>query len=237
VSSSFGSTRWSVVLAAGQRSLPTSDQALADLCQAYWFPLYAYVRRRVADVNSAQDLTQEFFANLLEKNILAVAQPERGRFRSFLLTALKNFLANEWERQRAKKRGAGQSPLSLDFAAGENRYCREPSYSSTAERLFDRHWALTLLEQVLSELRTVYLQSGKEAQFDVLKPFLTGSRELSLAEAAKALGLSEGAVKVAAHRLRQHYRDLLRTAIAHTLAESEQIDDEIRWLFDVLGNQ
>jgi RNA polymerase sigma factor (sigma-70 family) len=236
-SSSFATTRWSMVLAAGQRSLPSSEKALASLCETYWYPLYAFMRRRGIDVERAQDLTQEFFARVLEKNILAGVQPEWGRFRAFLLTALKNFLVNEWERGQSQKRGGGKMALSLDFAAGEKRFCQEPSHTWTPERLFARQWALTLLEQVLAQLRQEFAKAGKEKHFDILKPFLAGDRTgISLADAGKELGLSEGAAKVAAHRLRKRYRELLREEVAETLADGEEVEEEIRWLFEVLGS-
>lgn len=234
--SSFATTRWSMVVAAGQVSSPSSAEALAHLCRTYWYPLYAFVRRRVADVNLAQDLTQDFFARLLEKNLLAVAQPERGKFRAFLLTALKNFLANEVAKQRTHKRGGSRLTLSLDFDIGEDRFRREPAHHATPERHFARQWALALLDQVLLALRNEYEDAGKAAHFDRLKPFLGGGETtLSLADVAGELGLTEGAAKVAAHRLRRRYRDLLRAEVTHTLAEGEAVDDEIRWLFGVLA--
>jgi RNA polymerase sigma-70 factor (ECF subfamily) len=228
----FATTCWSVVLAAGHRSSPDSQRALAALCQSYWYPLYAYVRRRVADVHEAQDLTQEFFSRLLEKDVLAVAQPERGRFRAFLLTALKNFLANEWDKSRAQKRGGGQPVWSLDFASGESRYGMEPAHTTTAERLYERQWTLGLLARVLSQLRAEYAANGKEQLFESLKGFLMGDSEsASYDDAGHALGLSAGAVRVAAHRFRQRYRQLLRAEVAQTVADPSEIDDEIRRLF------
>ena len=231
----FASTQWSLVLAAGHRSLPASDRALADLCRVYWYPLYAYARRCLGDVHEAQDATQDFFGRLLEKNLLARAQQERGRFRSFLLTAFKNFLANQRDKANAGKRGGGRMPLSLDFDAGDSRYNLEPSHSWTAERLFERQWALTLLDQVLADLRAELVADDKEALFESLKVYLTGDAAASYAELAPTLGMSEGAVKVAAHRLRQRYRELLRRAVAQTVADAAEVDDEIRRLFEALG--
>jgi RNA polymerase sigma factor (sigma-70 family) len=231
----FASTHWSLVLAAGRRSLPASDQALSVLCRAYWYPLYAYARRRLGDLDHAQDLTQDFFARLLEKNILAGAQPERGHFRAFLLTAFKNFLTNEGEKARAEKRGGGRAFLPLDFRAGDSRYDREPAHAWTPERLFERQWALTLLEQVLAALRAEYAADGKEELFDRLKVYLTGETAASYADCAPALGMSEGAIKVAAHRLRARYRALLRWEVAQTVADPAEVDDEIRRLFDALA--
>jgi RNA polymerase sigma factor (sigma-70 family) len=233
----FQSTRWTLVLAAGHKSSPDSQEALAALCETYWYPLYAYVRRHGAEVHRAQDLTQDFFARLLEKNLLAVAQPERGRFRTFLLSTLKNFLCNEYDKVRAKKRGGDRLVLSLDFEAGESRYQREPAHSLTAERLFERQWALAVLDRVLAQLRAEFAGAGKEPLFDALKAFLTAGRgEASYAAAAEALGMTEGAVRVAAHRLRRRYRELLRAEVAQTVAEPDEIDDEIRRLFETLGD-
>ena len=235
--SEFASTRWSLVIAAGRRSSPEAAGALESLCRTYWFPLYAYVRRRVPDRHEAQDLTQEFFSRLLELNHFAVADPERGRFRAFLLTALKHFLTNEWEKSRALKRGGGRAPLSLDFDSGESRLSLEPANDQTPERLFDRQWAITLLDQVLIRLQTERDAAGKGRQFETLKQFLTGGREeASYANVAAELGMSAGAVKVAAHRLRQRYRELLRAEVAQTVAAPEEVDDEIRRLFEALGN-
>jgi DNA-directed RNA polymerase specialized sigma24 family protein len=231
----FASTHWSLVLAAGQRSLPGSDQALAALCRTYWYPLYAFARRRLGDVHQAQDFTQDFFARLLEKNILASALSDRGRFRAFLLTAFKNFLANEGDKARAQKRGGGQAPLPLDFHAGDSRYELEPADRWTPERLFDRQWTLTLIGQVLAALRAEFAADGKEALFDQIKGFLTGESDASYAAIALGLGMSEGAAKAAAHRMRQRYRELLRHEVAQTVADPAEIDDEIRRLFESLA--
>ena len=221
-----------MVVAAGRRSSPASKAALADLCQRYWYPLYVYVRRRVADVDEARDLTQDFFARLLEKNTLALADPERGRFRSFLLTALKHFLINEWEKARAQKRGGGRKALAIDFEAKESQFTREPAHTWTPERLYERHWALTLLDQVLAQLRQEFQAAGKGKLFEQLKGFLVGdSATATHADAAGKLGMSEGAVKVAAHRLRKRYRELLRQEVAQTVADDNEVEDEIRALF------
>jgi RNA polymerase sigma factor (sigma-70 family) len=223
------------VLAAGRRSSPDSEKALAALCRIYWYPLYAYIRHHGAEVHHAQDLTQDFFARLLEKNILAVAQPERGRFRTFLLSTLKNFLCNEYDKARAKKRGGDRLVLSLDFEAGESRYRMEPAHTLTAERLFERQWALAVLDRVLGLLRAEFAAAGKEPLFDTLKALLTaGRKEASYAAAAETLGMTEGAIRVAAHRLRRRYRGLLRAEVAQTVAEPDEIDDEIRRLFETL---
>ncbi len=234
--SSFATTHWSLVVAAGRRSSPASAGALADLCQRYWYPLYVYVRRRVPNVEEARDLTQEFFARLLERNTLALADPERGRFRSFLLTALKHFLINEWEKAKARKRGGGRRALALDFDSKEPQLRVEPEHTWTPERLYERHWALTLLEQVLAQLRQESHAAGKGALFDHLKGFLAGeSKTATYAQTARDLGMTEGAVKVAAHRLRKRYRELLRNEVAQTVADDAEVDDEIRALFRSLG--
>lgn len=233
---SFNTTHWSLVLEAGRAPRADADSALAALCQHYWYPLYAYVRRRVHDVSEAQDLTQEFFARLLEKDLLAQAAPDRGRFRSFLLTAMQNFLTNEWHKAQATKRGGGLQVLSLDFAAGDSRLNLDPGHEWTAEKLFERNWAITLLDHVLSRLREEYTNAGRGPLFDLLRPYIAGNRaEGSLAEIATKLEMTEGAAKVAAHRLRKRYRELLRSELAQTVADPSEIDDEIAWLFNALG--
>ena len=231
----FATTRWSLVLAAGQRASPEGAAALATLCGQYWYPLYAFARRRTGAVEEARDLTQEFFARLLEKDTLARAQPERGRFRAFLLTAFKNFLANEGARARAQKRGGGRAVLPLDFAWGDARYCREPADPWTAERLYDRQWTLLLLEQIFARLRARYEGQGKGRLFEQLKPFLTGDPAgTPYTAAGAALGMTEGAVKVAVHRLRKAYRELLQGAVAATVADPSDVRAEIMELFRCL---
>ena len=228
----FASTRWSVVVAAGQRGSPESEAALATLCRLYWYPLYAYARRRLPNAADAQDLTQEFFSRLLEKDYLQQADRQRGRFRAFLLTAFKHFLSKEHERARAQKRGGGRTPLPLDFDGGERRYHREPSHEATPEALFERGWALTLLEQGLVRLREELARAGKERLFESLKgTLLVEDTPRSYAELAGELGMSAEALKVAAHRLRRRYRELIRAEIAQTVTTDEEIDDELRDLF------
>ena len=232
----FETTHWSLVLAAGRSSSPASTAALTSLCETYWYPLYAYVRRRVDTVDEARDLTQEFFANFIEKRYFATARPERGRFRAFLLTTFKHFLANEWDKARALKRGGGSSPISLDFDKGESRFHLEPQDDLTPERLYDRQWALTLLKRVLDTLRDEFVRDGKQQQFDHLKQFVSGRPPAGgYAEAAAGLGMSEGAAKVAAHRLRRLYRKLLREEISQTVSTPGEVDDEIRNLFTVFS--
>ncbi len=236
VAGQFAATRWTVVLSAGQAPSPQAGRALEELCRAYWYPLYAYVRRRGYDVQEAEDLTQEFFARLLAKNYLADVDRTKGRFRSFLLGSLKHFLANEWDRARAAKRGGGQPPLSLDTRTAETRYRSEPADELTPEKLLDRQWALALLDQVLARLQAEFVADGKGAQFSQLKLFLTeGKGTTSYAAVATKLQTTEGAVKVAVHRLRRRYRELLREEISHTVATPAEIDEEIRHLFAVFA--
>jgi len=232
----FATTHWSLVVAARDRDSPQARDALAALCATYWYPLYAFVRRQGHSADEAQDLTQEFFARLLEKDFLAAVDREKGKFRSFLLAACKHFLSNERDRARAQKRGGGNAPLSLDLDDAEARFGREPGHTLTAEKLFERRWALALLQEVLARLREEYAARDKEALFDRLRGFLVGERQPGgHAAAAAELGLSEGAVKVAVHRLRQRYRELIREEIGRTVHDPEAIGDEIRALFAALA--
>ena len=235
---SFATTRWSIVLAAGrptQSSPPPA--ALAELCQAYWPPLYAYVRRRSGSVESAQDLTQEFFLRLLQKGTLAAASPDRGRFRAFLLTGVKNFLANQRDREHTRKRGGGRLALSLDWESVDARHTFEPVDTLTPERRFEREWAVTLLERVVQRLRDEFVASGKAASFEALKPTLTGEAAQGTYDAiSRELGCSLDAARQAAHRLRKRYRELLRDEVAQTVADREDVDDEIRRLFETFAD-
>jgi RNA polymerase sigma factor (sigma-70 family) len=228
----FASTRWSLVVAAGQRDAPESAAALASLCHLYWYPLYAYARRRLPTAEDAQDLTQAFFARLLEKDYLRQADRQRGRFRSFLLTAFKHFLAHEQERANAQKRGGGRKALPLDFPDGERRFRREPGHEATAEALYERGWALTLLEQALARLREEQIDAGKERLFGCLKETLTGAdAPRPYADIAAELGTSVEAIKVLVHRLRRRYGELLRAEIAQTVTTAEEVEAELRDLF------
>lgn len=220
---------------AGRRSSPDSRRALESLCEAYWYPLYAYVRRRVSDVNDAHDLTQAFFAELLTKNYVGAAKAERGRFRAFLLTSLKHFLSKERERANAQKRGGGNTSIPLDFESADTRYRIEPTRGLTAEQIYDREWALALLGRILQRLESEAAEAGKSEQFEELKAFLIGEHAGSTyADAAARLNTTEAAVKMAASRLRRRYRELLREEIAETLNAKEDVDDEISNLFATL---
>ena len=232
----FATTRWSIVLAAGQAVSPESRRALESLCETYWFPVYTYVRRLVPDVEDAQDLTQGFFIHLLDKDAVAKADPNRGRFRAFLLTALKNFLANEQQKARADKRGGGKAPLSLDFESGESRYQIEPSHALTPEKLYERRWVLTLLDQVLDSLRKELAEAGKAPQWEALKMALTGEMTIvNYEQAAAALGITAAAAKQSAYRLRKRYRELFRQEVARTVADDAEVDDEIGRLLETLS--
>jgi len=231
----FATTRWSIVLAAGARQTPVGSQALQTLCESYWYPLYAYVRRRGLDAHEAQDLTQDFFAHLLDSEAVGVASPERGRFRSFLLGSLQNFLSNHWRKENAQKRGGGRTPLSLDLAAGEQRYIAEPAHELTPEKVYERRWALTLLQQVVETLAAEYAADGKAQLFDNLKAYLGGNLDgLPYAELAATTGMSVGSIKVAVHRLRRRCGDVLREQIAQTVADPAGVDQELKDLFAAL---
>ena len=233
----FATTHWTVVLAAGRRSTPQSDRALEELCRTYWYPLYAYVRRHGHSKEDAEDLTQGFFAAFLRRNYLGDVRSEKGRFRAFLLAALKHFLANEHDRASRQKRGGGQAPLSLDWQNADTRYQVDPADRLSPDKLYDRAWATTLLEQVIGRLRAECVAEGKANAFEQLKPFLTvGKGDLPYAEAAASLGLNEGAARVAVHRLRRRYRELLREQIAQTLSDPADLDEELRALFQAFGD-
>jgi RNA polymerase sigma factor (sigma-70 family) len=232
----FALTRWSVVLAAGRGESVHSRDALEQLCRTYWHPIYAFVRRRGYSPPDAQDLTQEFFARLLEKNYLGNVDRSKGRFRSFLLASLKHFLANEWDKAKAQKRGGHHVLIPIDVRSAETSYALEPVENVTPETIFERRWALALLQNVLAQLRAEYLREGKTKLFDQLRSTLTGERQtLPYAEIGTRLQMSEAAVKVAVHRLRQRYRELLRKEIAHTVSGPEEVEDEMRGLFAALG--
>jgi RNA polymerase sigma factor (sigma-70 family) len=231
----FVTTHWSVVLTAGRSETTRAHAALEKLCGAYWFPLYAYVRRRGYSVEDAQDLTQEFFARVLEHQWLARADQAKGRFRTFLLTAMERFLANEWDKVRALKRGGGQRNIPIQLDTAETRYGVDPADTGTPEQAFEYRWALTLLDEVIGQLEAEYRVRDQAELFTALKPCLVGDRASQpYAELAAALEMEEGTVKVTVHRLRQRYRELLRAEIANTVAAPGEVDAEMRHLFNVL---
>ena len=232
----FETTHWSIILSAGRSDSTHAREAAEKFCAAYWYPLYAFVRRQGHGPDDAQDLTQEFFARLLARRSLGQVDPAKGKFRSFLLAALKHFLANEWDRAQAEKRGGEHTFVSFDQQTAEERYGNEPAHEATPEKLFERRWALTLLEQVLARLREENDADGKSDLFDRLKATLTGEEDAATyAAMAAQLGMTEAAVKVAVHRLRQRYRELLRKEIARTVNSDGEVEEELRYLFAVLS--
>jgi RNA polymerase sigma factor (sigma-70 family) len=232
----FATTRWSLVLAAGHQTDERSSEALASLCEMYWYAVYAFIRRQGYRPEDGADLTQAFFLRVLEKNYFQDADPARGRFRAFLCASIRHFLSNERDRARALKRGGAHPLISLDVETAEGRYELQPRDDLTPEKLFDRHWALTLLERVLTRLREDHVSAGKAELFDHLKGFLTGdSAAVPYADVAKALGMTEGAVKVAVHRLRRHFRDTLVQEIAETVSDPADIDAEIEYLLKAVS--
>lgn len=234
---SFATTCWSRVAAAGSLESEDARAAFSELCAAYWHPLYAYVRCRGFSLDDAQDLTQAFFTRLFEKHAVQVADRQRGKFRSFLLASLDHFLCNERDRAQAQKRGGGCLPISLDFAAGESRVSLEPSHRLTPERLFERHWALALLETVIQNLEAEYRASGKGRQFELLRETLSGDRNRpDYAAIAARLDLTVDAARQAAHRLRKRYRTLLREEVARTVADPAEVDEELDALFRALSD-
>jgi len=223
------------VRAAGQRSDPGSDEALAQLCEAYWLPLYAFVRRSGHPPDEAGDLTQAYFTKLLEKNYLEGLAPERGRFRSFLLASVKHFLANEYDSARALKRGGGKDLLSLDVEHAEEGLVVRAADDENPETLFEKQWARVLLDRTSATLCDEMARTGKRAQFDRLHPLLVaGKSSRSYKELAHELDLTESAVKMSVHRMRRRFGELLREEISHTVDSADQVDDEVRYLFDIL---
>ena len=232
----FTTTHWTVVVAAGGQATAQAERALAELCRTYWYPLYAYVRRRGYGKPDAEDLTQGFFAAFLKRNYLGGLAAEKGRFRAFLLAAMKHYLANEWDRAGSLKRGAGQEFIALDAHDAESRYALEPQDELGADRIYERRWALLLLERVLGRLKRESAAAGRAAHFEELKGALSAADEaLPYAGVAARLGTSEAAVKVAVHRLRKRYRELLRAEITPTVSCAAEVEDEVRYLFTVLG--
>jgi RNA polymerase sigma-70 factor (ECF subfamily) len=232
----FATTSWSVVVAARDGDAAQAREALATLCETYWYPLYAFIRRQGNSAQEAEDLTQEFFSRLLEKDFLEGVDRSRGKFRSFLLAACGHFLSNERDRARAWKRGGRCRIVSLDFAQAETQYALEAADRLSPDKLFARRWALTLLRNVLSRLRADYAARGKAALFDRLRVSLLGEDSEPAASLAAALGMTAGAVRVAVHRLRQQFRELLREEIARTVDRPEEIEEEMRDLFTAFGS-
>jgi RNA polymerase sigma factor (sigma-70 family) len=234
--SRFPTTRWTLVVAAGDPQRKEARSALADLCENYWYPLYAYLRRRGYAPDAAQDLTQEFFVRVLEGRYLDRADPEKGRFRSFILTSLRFFVADQGDRQRAYKRGGG-ALVPLEFSSGEDRFQREPANNETPDRIFERRWALSVLDRVVEKLRSEFVHHGRPEHFERLKIFLLGQSDAQYAALAKEMNTSEGALKVAIHRLRKRYRELFRQEIADTVADPAEVESELRFLAAVLSKK
>lgn len=232
----FATTRWSLIIQARHSDMIPARAALGELCEAYWLPVYGFMRRQTNDVHEAQDLTQGFFASLLSPDALANLHPDRGRFRSFLLVAAKHFVCNEWDKQHAIRRG-GQIVLhSLDYEFGERQLSQELQREESAESVFERRWAIAILDRVLQYLRDEYELTQKKTLFDCLSPFLSGDQNgKGYQGVCEALQISPEAARVAAHRMRKRYRQILREEIAHTTATPQEVDDELRHLFAVLS--
>lgn len=233
----FATTHWSLILAAGRSPTPRSAAALETLCETYWPPRYAYARRKGHSAEDAEDLVQGLFALLLEREDLQHVAPERGKFRSFLLASLNHYISNERDRARAKKRGGDRLILSLDAQREEEGYLQEPADNLTPEKVFERRWALTLLERAFARLRDEHEVKGKSEFFDSIQPYLVASEDRApYKEAAEKLGMSEGSLKVAIHRMRRRFRDALRDEVAQTVTNEKEIEEEIRYLLTVLGS-
>ena len=238
VRAEFHTTRWSLVLAAGDQVRVDHSDALESLCNLYWYPLYAYARRQGASEGDAQDSVQSFFAYLLEKNIVAVAEQQRGRFRTFLLTSFSNYLKNEFAGKNALKRGGGKKVLAINFGEAETRFEAEPVSAETPEDHFARQWALTLLAEVMNELRSHYQASGKELVFTLLSPCLVQQEQaMSYGQLASQLGMTVPNVKTSVHRMRKRFGVALREAIAQTVQDESMVEDEINELFKALRRQ
>jgi RNA polymerase sigma factor (sigma-70 family) len=234
----FATTSWSIVVAARDADSGLAHEALATLCSTYWYPLYAYIRRHGHSPQEAEDLTQDFFACLVEKDFLASVDRSKGKFRSFLLAACGHFLANEHDRARAWKRGGRSTVVSFDFASAEARYGKEPFHTLTPEKLFARRWGLTLLDRVLTRLREDYVARNKGMLFDRLRVCLLGNQEkIPYAQVSQDLGMTPAALRVAVHRLRQQFQEVLRDEIGRTVDNPDQIEEEIRDLFACLGRE
>lgn len=230
----FRTTHWGIVIAATQPESKEKQSALSVLCQTYWYPLYAFVRRQGRSPHEAEDLTQDFFVRLIEKNGLASVRPENGRFRCFLLSSLKNFLANEWDKARTAKRGGHYAFVSWEAHSAEDRYLGEPAHEATPEALFEQSWALTVIDSVLQRLQREYVDAGKATLFNAIHSYMEGNGPNSYVEIAGMLGMTEGAVKMAVLRMRERFRGLLRSEIAHTVSDTREIDEELLHLFACL---
>jgi len=228
---SFPDTRWTMIVAAGKET-PGREEALNTLCQTYWYPVYAYIRRRGHNFDQAPDLTQEFFTRLLTGSFLERADPEKGRFRGFLLNAVRFFLSDERDRATALRRGGKELPFSLDDA--ENRYLREPSHDETPERIFERRWARAVLDRVVQALRDEFVRHGRLDDFNQLKGYLVGQSNVPYAELAPKLGITESALKSGIHRFRKRYRELLRAEVAATVSDPAEVDAELRFLLQAV---
>ncbi|MFN9721395.1 MAG: RNA polymerase sigma factor [Planctomycetota bacterium] len=234
----FATTCWSLILEAGDRTAPEADQALAELCTAYWLPLYAFARRKGYSRDDAADSTQDFFSRIIERSLLASADPHRGRFRTFLLTLFQRFLANEFEKGQAIKRGGRVALFSMDPHEGEERYAAELTDERTPDRVFEQQWAMTVLHRSVDRLRDEFTQKGKQSFFDECRSFLTGGfGDPVYAEVASRLQMSEGAMRVAVHRLRERFRDLLRQEVARTVGSEQDVDDELIALRKAIAGQ
>jgi RNA polymerase sigma-70 factor (ECF subfamily) len=232
----FSTTHWTVVLLAGDSKSGGAANALENLCRTYWYPLYAYVRSRGRSAHDAQDLTQEFFRRILEKKYLKLADPEKGKFRTFLLTSMDNFLFNDWEKSQAIKRGGGQENISIDSDKLENRYILEASNGNSPDKIYDKSWALALLENVLNQLSGEYAQTGKQGLFEALKGRALGDAgsDEDYCALSERLKVSQGSLRVGAHRMRERYRELLFTEVSHTVSSVEDVDGELRHLIATL---
>ena len=230
----FATTQWSLVLAAGSKGTGESREALASLCQTYWYPLYAYLRRHGHSTQDAEDLVQAFFARLLEKDFVSHADPERGRFRTFLLSALKHFVANEFDRSRAQKRGGHRQILELD-ADPEQLYALEPRDLVTPERLYERRWAHMVMERAVSRLRREFVSAGRAEFYDALSPFVMDDADVPYRTLSEGLGMTEGALRVAVHRLRKSVRREIEREVAETVADKSQVDEELRFLHAIVA--
>ena len=233
---SFPTTHWSLIVSSASDTRADAEAALAELCRIYWYPVYSFVRARSSSADEAQDLTQEFFLYLLNREIFASANPAIGRFRSFLVTSLRHFLADEADRRSAQKRGGDVVSVPIDLAAAEERFVHDLQYRETPEKVFDRQWALTLVTQACEQLEEALAREGKRGLFHHVRSFLPGGSDPpSYADLAAELKTTESSVKVTIHRLRRRYRDLLRANVSHTLADPREVDDEIRFLLNSLS--